>query len=215
MKPVRAQAEVEKIKENILIKALDVIVSEGFEALTMRRLAREIGMTAPNIYNYFSNKDEIYITLMIRGFEKLSLAIDQEMATASDPYESARAFMQTYIKFGLENNSYYEIMFTSSSPKYKDYVGTTLESLSSQEHEVSMSLAMLALKVIQNIAVDKDRQIGVEKTKFIMTTLWSLLHGMVGLYNSQNIFYVVDNAEALYSSIIESVMDQVDSLVSE
>jgi AcrR family transcriptional regulator len=212
MKPVRAQDEVEKIKQKILSSALDIIVLDGFNALTMRRLAKDIGMTAPNIYNYFSNKDEIYITLMTHGFEKLTLVLDTEINGTKDAYARGKRFMTCYLKFGLENSSFYEIMFTSSTPKYKDYVGTAHEALFSREHKISMSLAGLALQVVQEVAVEKGVVVDVEKSKFIMTTLWSVLHGMVSLYNSKNIMYVVDDPESLYYEIIDKLMGVVDGL---
>jgi AcrR family transcriptional regulator len=71
MKKPRDIKEVEGIQGRILQAALGIIVQEGFPALTMRRLASTIGMTAPNIYNYYKSKDELYITLVIQGFEML------------------------------------------------------------------------------------------------------------------------------------------------
>ena len=155
MKPVRAQKEVDKIKENILNQALDVIITDGFTALTMRRLAKEVGMTAPNIYNYFSNKDELFITLTIKGFENLLGKLDVEIQRASTPIKRAQGMLKTYLRFGLENSNYYEIMFTSRTPKYLDYVGTAHESLAKQELEVSMLLHKKTMIVLQEIAPRK------------------------------------------------------------
>jgi AcrR family transcriptional regulator len=71
MKTARGKAEISQIRKNILEKALDIIAAKGLDGLTMRSLAKKTGMTAPNLYNYFSSKDEIYIHLVIQGFEML------------------------------------------------------------------------------------------------------------------------------------------------
>ncbi|MDV7401519.1 helix-turn-helix domain-containing protein, partial [Arthrospira platensis SPKY1] len=77
MRPVRPRQEVEALKQNILNTALKIITQEGFDSLTMRRLGRELGMTAPNLYNYYRSKDEIYMTLMLQGFMQLKQALMQ------------------------------------------------------------------------------------------------------------------------------------------
>ena len=72
MKKLRELKEIEGVKGRILDVALDIIVGEGYGNLTMRRLASKLNMTAPNIYNYYKSKDEIYIHLVIRGFNMLN-----------------------------------------------------------------------------------------------------------------------------------------------
>jgi len=212
MKPVRAQKEVDKIKDNILNQALDVIITDGFSALTMRRLAKEVGMTAPNIYNYFSNKDELFITLTIKGFENLLTKLDAEIQLETTPMKRAQAMLKAYLRFGLENSNYYEIMFTSRTPKYLDYVGTAHESLAKKELEVSMLLYQKTMTILNEIADEKHITLDDAKVNLVLTTLWSLLHGMVSLHNSNNTIYLMDNAEAIYDEILEKILLQVISL---
>lgn len=59
MKLSRDHTEIERLKGRILDSALDIIIHVGMDGLTMRKLAAKMGMTAPNLYNYFSGKDEI------------------------------------------------------------------------------------------------------------------------------------------------------------
>jgi len=212
MKPVRAKEEIDKIKDKILSSSLEIIVSHGFPALTMRRLARDIGMTAPNIYNYFDNKDEIYLTLMIKGFDQLVLSLKGEIDSQTDSTKQVRAAITAYLKFGIENPRYYEIMFSSSSPKYRDYIGTEQEALSTQEHDVSMQLASLSISLIQGFAKQSGKQLDTKNASLTLTMIWSLLHGMVSLQNSQNITYIVDDVEAAYAEIVDRLMAQIDLL---
>ena len=63
-KTTRAAEEVIGIKDRILETALQHLIEDGFEHFSMRKLAARLGMTAANIYNYFTNKDEIYLFYM-------------------------------------------------------------------------------------------------------------------------------------------------------
>ena len=62
-KSARDHGEVELIKEKILDTALDILFDQGFSSLSMRKIALGTKMTAANIYNYFSNKHEIYLAI--------------------------------------------------------------------------------------------------------------------------------------------------------
>lgn len=206
MKKPRSEKEVEKVKGNILKKALAIITDEGFSSLTMRKLATSAGMTAPNLYNYFSNKDEIYLTLVITGFEKLQKSLKTAEQGSSDPMMRAKALMDAYVRFGIQNSAYYDIMFTRSLPKYNDYVGTPHENLSRIEYTISMEIAGLALKAVLDVRAGMDEQAGDDGVKDVVK-VWCMLHGMVSLHNSHIIGYVADDAGALYNRIIEELID--------
>jgi len=208
MKTARGSVEIEKIREKILEGALDIIVNDGFNALTMRRLGKKIGMTAPNIYNYFSNKDEIYITLVIRGFEKLLRELETVYKSVDDPVERIRSLFGAYLTFGMNNISYYDIMFTRPTPKYDDYVGTPHEKLSEIEYKMSMDIAMLAMKALQD-ALGKDARLAEEDALVRVVEVWSLLHGMITLHNSKIVTYVAPNVEEVYEKLLDELIDRV------
>ena len=71
-KPPASPEAVEAVRERILAEALFIINQDGYADLSMRRLARRLGFTARTIYNYYSNKDEIYLMALIKGFQALA-----------------------------------------------------------------------------------------------------------------------------------------------
>lgn len=202
MKIARSTEEVEKVRSGILKEALDLITAEGFTALTMRGLASRAGMTAPNLYNYFSNKDEIYLTLIITGFETLHAGLKEAYAGSRDPVLRARLLMEAYVRFGLENGAYYDIMFTRPTPKYDDYVGTPHEKLSRIEYTISMEIAELAQNAVREIAGNKGKDDHIKD----VVKVWCMLHGMVSLHNSHIIGYVIQDIQAVYNLIIEDLI---------
>ena len=201
MKKPRDVNEIKNFQGRILEAALDIIVQEGYPAPTMRRIASKIGMTAPNIYNYNKSKDELYISLVIQGFEILQRELMSVCDAHEKPIERGAALARAYINFGLQHSSYYDIMFTYPTPKYNDYVGTPLEKLSEIEYRISMDIVTLALNAVK--ALMGDEQAGddqVVQMRFIAA--WSMLHGMISLYNSKIVQYTIQDAEAMYEKMI-------------
>ncbi|MCE5210948.1 MAG: TetR/AcrR family transcriptional regulator [Deltaproteobacteria bacterium] len=201
MKKPRDANAIKKIQDRILKAALDIIVQEGYPALTMRRIASRIGMTAPNIYNYYKSKDELYICLVIQGFEILQRTLISVYEAHEDPFERGAALARAYIDFGFKHSSYYDIMFTYPTPKYNDYVGTPLEKLSEVEYKMSMDIVTLAINAVKSLIGEetaKDEQ--AVQMRFIAS--WSMLHGMISLYNSKVVRYTIEDTEAMYEKMI-------------
>ncbi len=206
MKVARSEEEVSKIRDRILKESLAIITEQGFTALTMRNLASRVRMTAPNLYNYYSNKDKIYLTLVITGFEKLRDVLNEAYRSSDDFIKRSRALMDAYVRFGMENSAYYDIMFTRPTPKFDDYVGTPHEKLSRVEYTVSMEIAGLAERAVREVTGDKE---GRERHGYLkdVVKIWCMLHGMVSLYNSNIISYVAQDARAVYDGLIQELLE--------
>jgi AcrR family transcriptional regulator len=196
----------EEIKNSIIEKSLEVMISDGFNNMTMRKIASKTGMSATNLYNYFSNKDEIYINILIKGYEKLYLRLKEIFKSELDPVERGRKFIGAYLNFGINNNHYYDIMFNRPTPKYNDYVGTPLESLAAVEMELSNKIIGLALETI-SIFTDNNSKEKKDIEKKILF-IWSLLHGMITLYKSNIASYVANDPEKIYKEIIDELIEK-------
>jgi AcrR family transcriptional regulator len=208
MKEARSLDELEQVRMRILDAALSIIIKEGFDALTMRKLASRIGMTAPNIYNYFSSKDELYISIVIRGFEMLHNNLKAAYQSYEDPLSRALSLTNAYMNFGIENSAHYEIMFSRATPKYNDYVGTPYEKLSAMEYRISMEIAQLAMKAVSELM---GGDVSPEDDGVVQNVIriWSTLHGMVSLFNSQIIGYVARDAKSVYEKIIDNLVKSI------
>jgi AcrR family transcriptional regulator len=209
MRRPRTSEEIDRIRERIIEAALAIIVEEGFPCLTMRRLAYRLRMSAPNLYNFFKSKDEIYISIVIRGFKMLHGDLERAMATGGTPQERAYAMLDAYLKFGLSYRSYYDIMFTMPTPKYRDYVGTPYEKLSEVEYAISMDIAALAAKAIRELRGEGEGAdaSGDDPTRDIVR-VWCMVHGMVSLANSNIIGYVAPDFEDTTRRIMRDLVEE-------
>ena len=202
-KTARKAEEITGIKKRILTAALDIIVSEGFINLSMRKLASRLGMTAANIYNYFNNKDEIYILVRAMGFEMLSQLMDSIYVKEKDPHARMEGIIRSYIDFGIKNPDYYEIMFNSNTPKDLDYPGSPIEDVAAKERKISLKVVEIALAAV------KDAVPCYEESDLMhhVIKLWIMMNGIVNLYNSNRLKDVNQQVDIIIRKIIEETIN--------
>ncbi len=199
--------EVEKIRESILDRAVEIINEDGFKGLTMRKIAVRMEMSATNLYNYFSNKDEIYINILIRGFRMLFENLKAVYDAHPNPIERGRKIIHSYLSFGIQNYNYYEIMFSPGLPKYADYVGTPLENLAAIEMGYSKKIIDLSMNAVSDV-LRHDKN-GKDGNEMRMIEVWSMLHGMISLYNSRMIDYITPKPVNKYELIIDDIINLI------
>jgi AcrR family transcriptional regulator len=195
---------VEAVRERILREALFIINEEGYGSLSMRKLARRLGFTAKTIYNYYSNKDELYLMALIEGFQGLTNQFQAAYGSSGNPVEKLNAAVHSYVRWGIENKHYYNIMFSMDTPKYADYVGTKMEPIADRENHTALEVASISAAILTEIA-DFNGSITREEVPYRLLQLWSTLHGMVSLYISRVYLEVGDLRDA-FDRIIEDVL---------
>ena len=207
--------EIENTRGRILDTALNIIIEEGFNNLSVRKIASRLGVTATTIYNYYTNKDEINLMIRIRGFEKLYDLLTKRSAPVNNIEDRLKAMIRAYIEFGITNPSYYDIMFNLHTPKYLDYVGTNIEPLANTEKQNALKCLSLFMEPISEYIPSK----GKKKDLFILFQVvksWSDLHGLITLNNSRLFHEVMENVEDFIkertSDMIENIMKLKESL---
>ena len=79
--------------------ATRLIARFGYEAVTMRRLADEVGVQAAALYRYFPTKEELLFSLMREHMEALSAAWRDARPPAADPVMRLSAFVENHLRF--------------------------------------------------------------------------------------------------------------------
>ncbi len=202
-KAPRTPEEVEAAKQKILEKALEIITEQGYEALSMRRLGRRLGMTAATLYNYFRNKEEIYLHVLTRGFELFNEDLVRACENVDDPFERLQAVSKAWLRFALDQSNYYDIMLTLYIPKYRDFAGGPLEPLARRELSTALKVADLITGILEEIA-EAYGNIRKEDARIHFIRLLTAVHGVVSLYNNTILAYVHDHPEDILESLVES-----------
>ncbi|MDD9302438.1 MAG: TetR/AcrR family transcriptional regulator [Desulfobacter sp.] len=190
----RNPEEIEKTKNKILDAALAILFEEGFDDLSMRKLGRKLGMTAPNIYNYYSSKDELYLVIQTIGFERICQRFEKITSMHTLPIHQFSALVDAYLAFGMSNPDYYSIMFSRNTPKYTDYIGTKLEPIAFKEKKAALKVADLVTSVIRRLARENSR-IQEQDAAYHTIQVWTSLHGIVSLYYTRVLQELDENVE--------------------
>src|SRR5215467_13377175 len=99
------------IREEILDAARTLFVKEGYEHVSMRKIAEKIEYAPGTIYLYFRDKADIMERLCEETFSKLLQKMHALNNDPANPLEGLRRGLRTYIQFGLDNPNHYIVTF--------------------------------------------------------------------------------------------------------
>ncbi|GAB3720266.1 TetR/AcrR family transcriptional regulator [Spirosoma lituiforme] len=164
----RLRQKVE-VKTSILQAAWQLVLEEGWQALSIRKIADAIEYSVPVIYTHFENKDAILQEFTKDGFRLLTEAVVQQRDSQPDPSQQLVAMAQGYWDFAFTHKEYYQLMFGLGIP------------LCEQVNQVAemKQFSNVLIGVIQE-AINSSRQ--PEVNAFLkFHTYWSILHGLVSI----------------------------------
>jgi AcrR family transcriptional regulator len=205
-RPKRSFAQIETIKEQILEEALKLMNRHGFDGFSMRKLGSRLGVSAKTIYNYYQNKDELYLVILTRGFEELYNRFNTAYSSHQTPMKRLKAMGSEYMIFGLERSNIYNLMFTWHVPKFKDYVGTPMEAVAEFELESALKESEIFIQAIIETSDSKD--MSEDTARFHMIWMWSQMHGFVAGINNTLLDYMHGSPISLKEKILDQIFDQ-------
>lgn len=166
------QAQVrgqEALRRSVLDTASELLVTEGPQALTMRKLAGALGCSTTVLYTMFGGKEGIADALFREGFHRLRRRLE---AVPRDlpSFERLAAMARAYRENALAERSYYGLMFEHAIPGY-------------EPPEESIALARASLAVLTD-AIRACMAAGVLRPvdpQEVTEVLWAAAHGAVSL----------------------------------
>src|SRR5580700_11226420 len=100
------------LKNALVVAALELIAAKGARALSLREVARSIGVSHASTYRHFPNKESVLATIAEQGFEKLTRAMEAAARPhAGDPLEMLQATGVAYVDFGVAHPHHLQVMF--------------------------------------------------------------------------------------------------------
>jgi AcrR family transcriptional regulator len=192
--------EKAEMKQAVLDAALSLFIQEGYESVSIRKIAERIEYSPSTIYLYFKDKDEILFELHNLGFDAL-YRHQMEVQSIPDPLERMMAHGRAYLRFAIENQEYYDIMFIVRSPskfieKYKHWDCG------------DRAFGLLITNVQACIDVGYFKGQNSEAVAFL---LWSVVHGMAALIIRKRLILPV--SESSDAGLLEGSMRVLRSLI--
>jgi AcrR family transcriptional regulator len=190
----RRAREKEDLRQEILDAARELFVRDGYEAVSMRKIADKIEYSPTTIYLYFRDKSELFDCLSTEAFGKLLAKLQSirgESSASEDAVESLRRGLLAYIEFGLENPDHYKITFL-------------MEERAAGRREVGcQSFECLRMAVGACIQAGRFRVLDEELASQL---LWAGVHGLTSLLIVHPEFPWVDRT-TLTLGIIDTLME--------
>jgi len=120
--------------EQTLAVAHHLFAARGFSAVTMDDIATEVGVTKPLLYNYFGNKERLYIACMERAGDALFVAIEENVRPSSNPGELLNDGLRAFFTFLDGDRAAWAVLFDETLPqsgevadRVADYRGRILD----------------------------------------------------------------------------------------
>jgi AcrR family transcriptional regulator len=188
----RKSRQKASVRQEILDAARDLFVREGYESVSMRKIAEKIEYAPGTIYLYFKDKAEILDTLCRQTFDKLRLRLEAIRQDPGDPVEALRRGLRTYIQFGLDNPNQYIVTFVLAKQKAEIANKSGVES----GQPCFDCLRAIVRQCMEGGYINGG---GVEETA---QALWAAIHGLTSLLVMQCGFPFVEE-----SRLIERLLD--------
>ncbi len=187
---------MEDLKTRISQAAQDLFLKDGIDGVSMRKVAERVGVTAPAIYRYFRDKDELLTEITTSGLHMLEDYLKPALE-AAEPLERLERLIDNYVSFALEQPKYFDFAFLVPG---RD-IGQISEDL--QDHNwTTFRMA------VEQIAMCMERGIFRKDDPIEMSILlWATVHGLVILYRTQR--FGPDEAQfrKTYSKVIDRLLE--------
>ncbi len=112
----RKKRDQQNVRDGILNAAINLAKSNGWNSVTIRKIAEAIEYTPPIVYEHFHNKDDLMREIIIYGFKKLRLLGEARLSAKQDPKEWLLELSLVHWDFAFENSELYQLMFSLERP---------------------------------------------------------------------------------------------------
>ena len=204
-RPAHSALAVQVTRLRILDASTELLCAEGFDGFSMRKLAKRLSMTVANIYNYYPNKNAIYLDVQTRGFEVLQAAFRDVRERETEPVARLVGLARAYVAFGRENPDHYQVMLGSNTPQYADYVDTAMEPLAAREKRSALAVLDTAEAALCEAIAALGVAVGAPP-RALALRLWITLHGLVTLLNNRVLQEVCDDPEAVGEELLADAL---------
>ncbi len=158
----------EEMHDAILEAARTIVLREGWQAVSIRKIADAIGYSLPVVYTHFENKDAILEEFVKLGFEMLNEEIAIAKSKSALAEQQLTAIADTYFQFAFAKREYYQMMFGLGMPSCER----------AKEIKEIGQFGAIIIDSIQHIHPPLNDE---EKIRLKFHTFWSILHGLTAI----------------------------------
>lgn len=199
--PTKKNASVKRneIQFQILTLSEQIAETEGWDAVTMRRIAQEIDKSLPIVYRHFTAKEEIIDIVAQRGYIKIYVEFEKIIKLSKENKENKlketiNNLLSFYANFGLDNPALYQAMYGMNG---------VIAFQDAQIEESKKIYQMLLGELKKEISKPDD------EVKLILDYIWSAIHGYVTVANLDRMNYSKEYCTKMVNLMTESMCQLV------
>lgn len=193
----RRQREKQLLRQEILDAARSLFVKEGYENVSMRKVAQKIDYSPTTIYLYFKDKSDLLYSVCEESFARLMQEFQAIEKQTADPVRKLERGLCAYVQFGLRHPQHYLLAFVLPHEH-----GHEPERYVQPESMGMRAFAYLRRLIGQCVKQKKFRRVDVETAS---QALWAAVHGITSLLIVHPEFPWV-RREALIGQVIDAMV---------
>jgi len=190
-RPPRSSAEIQKFRSKIGKHALEIYRAEGFGAVSMRRLAKEVGCAPMTIYAHFEGKTDILKYLWADVLRDMSNDIEKKLKSVVGPRERLRSATQTFVDYWIDHPDHFRLVFMSNDVTREDVstfimhddtlahfrmFSSLIKEVHPEEHDVKMRTdtlisGMIGIALCANTILDYPWADATSMTEQLLTSI--------------------------------------------
>ncbi|MEP6925532.1 MAG: TetR/AcrR family transcriptional regulator [Pyrinomonadaceae bacterium] len=199
----RREREKENLRQEILDVARELFVAEGFQNVSMRKIADQIEYSPTTIYLYFKDKNDILMQICEETFALLYRRMQEIEQHSENALECLSKGIKAYVEFGLEHPHHYEVTFIA--PIWKDID-------KSEEYKYEGSMGERTFGYLRSVIAATVAEGSIKKGDIdaISQTVWAAMHGLTSLLIGHEDFPFVTK-EKLIDCLTEMILSGLKS----
>jgi len=182
------------LKEALITAGLDILSEKGMEGLSLRKVARMVGVSHTAPYNHFSDKQGLLAAISTAGHEHLhQLLLDTFEKSKIQSSNIISDIAWAYLQFGLANPAKFKLMFSGALEEER-------------AHPEFVAISQKTIGLFEEIIVfcQSKGQLPEGRVEDLAIKLWSLVHGFTYLM-LENQFPI----EYLQGQVLEEVLKRI------
>lgn len=168
-RPALSDAVIAAFRDRLVDLALRRFAEQGHEAVTLRGLARELGVSHAMMYRYVADKDDLIVAVRVHSALRFCAYQEARLGGLDDPREAIREGARSYVDFAASEPHAFRVMFDLNQPHLVAYPALA------QAHRRAFRI----LEKVVRRAIDAGVIAGDAKT--VTRQLWSAIHGVATL----------------------------------
>lgn len=172
----RRQMEKETIRKKILDAASEILVKEGYENLSIRKIANKIEYSPGIIYHYFKDKAEIVASVVEDGYKRILKGVVDVPVDVENPEKTIEKGLRNYMEQMLEEPHQFRAIMMNDMEAVQEKVNILEEGISKERKSIQGLCKLVEL----GIEKGKFRKMDAELTaQIIWTSTYGLLSRLV------------------------------------